>query len=50
VRRGGPSSSLVALARAGVAAAALALVLIVLFVVVRGTKRRNVVMRSRWRT
>jgi mono/diheme cytochrome c family protein len=39
VRRGGPSSSLVALARAGVAAATLALVLIVLFMVVRRIKR-----------
>jgi fructose 5-dehydrogenase cytochrome subunit len=38
VRRGGPSSSLVTLARAGVAAA-MALVLIFLFVVVRRIKR-----------
>jgi len=39
VRRGGPTSSLVALARIGVAAAAIALVLIVLFVVFRSVKR-----------
>jgi mono/diheme cytochrome c family protein len=41
VRRGGPSSSLVSLARAGVAAAAMALVLIVLFAVRRTIKRRS---------
>jgi fructose 5-dehydrogenase cytochrome subunit len=40
VRRGGPSSSLVALARAGVAVAAMA-VLIVLFMVFRSIKRRS---------
>jgi mono/diheme cytochrome c family protein len=39
VRRGGPSSSLVVLARAGVAAATAALVLIVLFLIVRRIKR-----------
>jgi mono/diheme cytochrome c family protein len=41
VRRGGPSSSLVALARAGVAVAAMALVLIVLFLLFRSIKRRR---------
>ena len=41
VRRGGPSSSLVALARAGIAAAAMALVLIVVLVIVRVIKRSS---------
>jgi fructose 5-dehydrogenase cytochrome subunit len=41
VRRGGPSSSLVTLARAGVAVAAIALILIVLFMVFRTIKRRS---------
>jgi hypothetical protein len=41
VRRGGPSSSLVALARAGIAVAAMALILIVLFVVFTAIKRRR---------
>ena len=39
VRRGGPSSSLVTLARAGIAAATAALLLIVLFPIVRRLKR-----------
>jgi fructose 5-dehydrogenase cytochrome subunit len=41
VRRGGPSSSLVGLARAGIAVAAVAAVLIVLFMVLRTIRRRN---------
>jgi mono/diheme cytochrome c family protein len=41
VRRGGPSSSLIALARAGVAAAAIAVALILIFVVAR-VRRRNI--------
>jgi hypothetical protein len=35
VRRGGPSSSLVSLARAGIGAAAVAVVLILIFLIVR---------------
>jgi fructose 5-dehydrogenase cytochrome subunit len=41
VRRGGPSSSLIALARAGVAAATIAVALILIFVVARVRRRNN---------